>query len=319
MENHEQATPPHLSFLDKLRLLAGCMVAIVLMYTVGWLVAEPVDAQLAVTFVESGRPILSIWPGVLALTLVSASIATVIAGRRLPEAGAFAAGVGLTALALRGNSMQMVLAYCGSANAPGRRTLMWSMAWDCLLWSAIMTCVWVVMAGVRAWLWPKSPVEADGQAHGLRATDPPSWPAWAKGGWPALAITWVVACLVIWLTVARTPVANTLRGQVIASVGGGLFLGAMIGRYFTSIHDARWYALAAPAVALTAYLLGFLNAGMAWAQGPPYQPYAALAITPPHDLVRALPIEYIGAGVAAALLGFWSGEKIQHVVVEEAG
>ena len=128
----------------------------------------------------------------------------------------------------------------------------------------------------------------------------------------------MVAALVIWLTIGRTPVAQIARGQVIASVAAGLFLGAMGARYFTSVADARWYALAVPAVALTAYLLGYLNAGMAWTQGSGYQPFAGLATTPPHDLARALPIEYLGVGVSAALAGFWSGEKIQHAVVEES-
>ena len=100
---------------------------------------------------------------------------------------------------------------------------------------------------------------------------------------------------------------------------GGLFLGAMAARYFTSINQALWYALAAPIVGLIGYLLGYINAGMGWAVKEGYQYYINLATTPPHDLVRPLPIEYVAVGVAAAIAGFWTGHRLQEAVVEETG
>ena len=118
------------------------------------------------------------------------------------------------------------------------------------------------------------------------------------------------------MTIARTPVATIARGQVIASVAGGLYLGVLAARYFTGINNTRWYVLAVPVVALVGYLLGFLQADLSWAKGA-LAPYARLATTPSHALARPLPIEYIAVGVAGAIAGLWSGEKIEHVTKQE--
>jgi len=283
-------------------------------------VAQPVDPQQALTLTQAGRGILAVWPTLLVLTAVAAGIGTILAGPRLPEAGAFAAGVGLAGLALRGYSMQTVLAYAGSNELGGRRSLMASMAGETLLWAAILAVAWVVADGVRRWLWPDQSAEGGDQESDPPGRGPAAAPqnrkpaaAAATGsGWPAFAVTTVAAALVIWLTIARTPVAEIARGQVYASVAGGLLLGALVARYFTDVPDARWYVLAVPAVALIGYLLGYLNAGMGWTQGSGYQPFAELATTPPHVLVRPLPIEYAAVGLAGALAGFWSGQKIHH-------
>jgi len=100
---------------------------------------------------------------------------------------------------------------------------------------------------------------------------------------------------------------------------GGLFLGAMVARYFTGTVGAHWYILAVPIIALVGYMLGYFSADMSWAQSTGYKPYVFLASTPPHNLVRPLPIEYLAVGVSAALAGYWSAEKIEHVAGQEPG
>ncbi len=101
-------------------------------------------------------------------------------------------------------------------------------------------------------------------------------------------------------------------------VGPGMgYLGAMLARYVTGINDARWYILAAPAVGLIGYLVGFLSADMSWTEGGPYQFFVYLATTPPHALARPLPVDYVAVGIAGALLGFWSGERVEHAVAQE--
>jgi hypothetical protein len=307
MEAAEIAAAPHLNLVERARLVLACGVAILLMYGVGWIVAEPVDPQLGVTFTQSGRSIWAVWPMMAALAAVTACVATVIAGRRLSEAGLFAAGIGLATLALRGNSMQMILAYCAEPNPESRGALMRSMACDCILWAGVMTAAWAASAVVRIWLWPEhEPAPAPDKAK----------PARSQTGWLALASTYVVGVFVIWLTVARTPESQIARGQVIGSVAVGLFLGAMAARSVTGVAEARWYVPAVLLVGLTGYLLGYLNAGMKWAHGDLLRGYTDLATTPPHDLVRPLPIEYIAVGVSAALAGFWSGDKVEQVVDE---
>ncbi len=298
--------PAPLGFLEKVRVVVACAVAVLLLWTIGWRIAEPADPQMALTLSSNWARILAVWPTLLVLTLVSAGVGTILIGRRLPEAGVLAASIGLTALALCGGSMQALLAYRTIPETASRRALMLAMGFDAILWTAALAAAWVVGVLIRRWLWPDAsrvavapapPVTSKGKAVAAAPQE--------KAGWPALAVCTVVGMLVIWSTISRTQVANIARGQVIASVGGGLFVGALAARYFTGRSDPKWYALAAPVSALLSYMLGYLSSDMEWAQGSIYQPYAYLSTTPPHDLVRALPVEYVAVGVAGALLGFW--------------
>lgn len=311
-----------LSFLEKTRLVVGCAVAVLILSTVGWHAAGPSDPDMAVTFVLRETRMVPAWIILGLLTAVSAAVGTAIAGHRLPEAGLFAASVGLTGLALRGGSMQTLLGYYAANSEIVRSALMRQLVLDSLLWAAVLLGAWFVSWTVWRWLWSAglmenaaSNVESSppnsGSSAGKSAVQPVEHASpWS--GWPALLVTAMVAAIFIWLTIARTPVATIARGQVIASVAGGLFFGAMTARYFTGINHSHWYVLAALVVALIGYLLGYLRADMAWATNHKY--FIQLATTPPHELVRPLPIEYLGAGVAGALLGFWASTKVEHAV-----
>lgn len=310
MESTATIAPPHVRLVDRTRVALACGVAILMMYGVGWNVAQPPDALLGLTFTASGRSsYLHVWLMMLVLGAVTAAIATAVAGKRLPEAGLFATGVGTAAMALRGGSMQSILAYGASPATASRRELMWMMGQDCLLWAAVMAVAWVSSTLARKWLWP------DGKTLVSPSAPKAVTPQLGAG---ALASTVVVALIVIWLTIARNPVAEIARGQVIASVAAGFFLGAMAGRIVTGIDNVRWYLPAVALVGLTAYLVGYLEADLSWASSSWYRPYAALATTPPHDLVRPLPVEYMAVGVAAVLGGFWCSDKADQTVEEGA-
>jgi len=320
-----------LGLIEKTRIVAAVGAAALLLYTAGWMVAEPTDPSLAVTFVRSGRAVpavLSLWLVLALLSVVAGIIGTVIAGRRLPEAGVFAAAIGLAALSLHGGSMEVMLANEGATTTAARQTFMEYMALDCLLWSVILAATWIAVTWAYRWVWandmtpalanPAAGVEAPTASPKTRSApgrEPASSasPLVPRAGWTALIITGVVGLFVVWLTVARTPVANIHRGQTIAAVAGGLYLGALAARYFTGIAEVRWYVLAVPLVGLVAFLVGYLSSDMSWAQGTRYQYYIYLATTPTHDLARPLPIEYVAVGTAAVLAGFWGGHKMEQV------
>ncbi|HSW44363.1 MAG TPA: hypothetical protein VLM89_02205 [Phycisphaerae bacterium] len=303
-------------FFDKLRVLAAAGVAVVLIGHVGWMAVLPADPDLAITFTTSGRSLLAMWPTLLVLTMVSAAVGSAIAGPRLPEAGLLAAGVGLVGLAIRGGSMQTLLIYIADSTTADRRYLMVLMVVDTVLWAALLGVAWLVVLAVGRWLWnsqTEQPVASAGKPAPGKSK---SLTDLLGGGSLALAVVAIVALLVIWMTVARTPVANIARGQVIASVFFGLYLGAMAARYFTGVEQVRYYLAAPPVVAVAGYLLGYLQANMGWAKGA-WAAYAALATTPPHALARPLPIEYIAVGLVGVIVGYWSGRKIEHAVVQE--
>ncbi len=325
-ESQVQLAAP-LGVIEKTRVVAAVAMAAALLYTVGWMVIRPTDPDLAVTFVRSGRAVAAIWPALAVLTVVAGVFGTVLAGPRLPEAGLFAAANGVPDLSLRGGSMEVLLASEGATDQATRQVFLKAMALDCVLWSLIMLAAWIAVTWAYRWVW------LGGAGLEVNAAEEPAKPQAAKDtkpstptaeggassvglGWPALVVTGVVGIFVIWMTVGRTPVSIIRRGQTIAAVAGGLYLGAMAARYFTGTRDVRWYLLAVPLVGLLAYLVGYLSANMSWAQGTEYQYYVALATTPTHDLVRPLPIGYIAVGTAGVLAGFWGGEKMEQVAQE---
>ncbi|HOA75722.1 MAG TPA: hypothetical protein PL151_03845 [Phycisphaerae bacterium] len=327
----DQPTAP-LGLVEKTRIGAAVAAAALLLYTMGWMVARPHDPNLAVTFVRSGRAVAATWPTLAVLTVVAGIIGTVLAGPRLPEAGVFAAAIGLAVLSLRGGSMQVLLAAEQATTEPARQAFMTAMALDCLLWSGILLATWVAVTWAWRWVWlnGNAPALLSGKPATSAAAPSAAKPAGGPGkapksasaagtgaGWSALVVTGVVGVFVVWLTAGRTPVANVHRGQTIAAVAAGLYLGAMAARYFTGVRDVRWYALAVPAVGLTAYLVGYLSSDMQWAEGPPYHYYKYLATTPSHDLARPLPIEFVAVGMAAVLAGYWGGDKVEQVATRE--
>jgi len=224
----------------------------------------------------------------------------------------------------------MFLGYFVANDEISRSALLRLMVLDSLLWAGILLLSWVAVYLSWQWLWGSRSSIAETQQEEATEGEPQSkkdnkvcavnseadlQPKSFWAGWPAMVATAVVAAFFIWITVSRTPISPILRGQVIFSVAGGFFVGALVARYFTGINDARWYALAPLGVALIGYLLGYLNADMAWAEAEAqYKYYALLAITPPHDLVRPLPIEYLAVGVAGALGGYWSSASVEQVV-----
>ncbi len=324
---------PPLGFVEKLRVVLACAVAILLLRTLGWQVAHPADAQMALTLSRSGASVLALWPTLAVLSAVSAAIGTAIIGRRLPDAGVFAAAIGVAAMSLRGGTMQILLGYHAGTQPETRRALMLSLAIDCILWTSIMAVAWITTVIVRKWLWasasePVAEVSPPPAAKPAAAGGPKAATGRKRAGstllagqtadYLAFAITLFIALIVIWNTVSRTPVAMVERNQVIASVAGGLYLGALAARYFTGGTHTLWYALAAPVVGLIGFILGHLSGDMAWAQGTPYQPYVLLATTPPHDLVRPLPVLYVTVGIAGALGGFWTADRMERLAQQES-
>ena len=300
-----------LGAFEKTRVFAAIAVAALILHTMGWMVAQPVDPALPVTFVRGGRAVLAIWPALAALAVVSGIIGTVVAGPRLPEAGVFAASIGMAVLGVRSGSMQTVLAVEGAVDPAGRRQLARAMAVETLLWAAIMVAVWLAVVWAYRWVWTsRSGAEQAPAQAGPRPK--------VTSGWPALAATTVVGAFIIWLTVARSPVATIEYKQTVASVIGGLYLGALAARYFTGLRDVRWYVLAAPAIGLLAWLVAHMSADLTWMQNSPLRWYVALATTPAHNLARPMPLVYIAGGVAGALAGYWAGEKMEHLAAQEA-
>lgn len=307
-----------LGLIEKTRVAAAIGASVLILYTMGWIAAQPSDPESAISFVRSGRAIPGIWPALTVLTIVAGIIGTVIAGPRLPEAGLFAAAIGVAGLSIRGGSMCELLANESAILPDARQAFMKAMTVDVALWSALMLATWMAVRWTYRWVWMNEGTlpESQSGAESARSKDAKMAPAAYQLGWGALIASVILGLFIIWMTAGRDPVSPVLRGQTIAAVAAGLYFGAMGGRYFTGVRDVRWYLLAVPAVALLSCLIGYWSADMVWAQGTHYQYYSSLATTPTHDLARPLPIEFIAVGTAAALAGYWAGDKMEQVAQE---
>lgn len=314
-DSPEALQTPHVRFVDKLRIVAACAVAVWLMRAVGWYVIAPADPDMGLTFVLNDQPLVSAWIGILLLSLVASVLGTAISGKRLPEAGMLVGCVGLAALVARGGTMQDVLGYQAGTEEATRQKLMLRMCVDTGLWAAIFVANWLAVTAAYRWLW-KAPFHFQLSAG---ASTAPSGDAksktganHARTGWLATGATVIAGLFLMNAALGRTAVSPVLRGQTIGALVLGFMLIVMAVRYFVAVHDSRWYVAAPLLVALAAYVLGYFNADMGRLDVS-FRPFRDLATTPPHMLARALPVEYLALGVIGAILGFWSGEKIEEV------
>ncbi len=299
-----------MSFSNKSRVTAVCALAMALFASVGWRVAQPADPQGALTLLVDGRA----WPAALlssiALAAVASAVATAVVGPAMAEAGLMAAALGLAMMSTRGGTMTQLLMYHGNG-AAARRTLATLLMIETVLWFAALVAAWLVAGVVRSWV--------DDRIAGSRTANAPRT-RWARlreaavhlrDGVLGMVICAVVAAMFIRMTIARTPVSAIDRGQVFFAVGVGFFLGAALGPQFWPRGATCWYTLSILIVALAGYAWGFV-APEPSGLPVPYTYLARLATTPPNDLFRVLPVEYVGVGVAGAVWGHGFGLRMYH-------
>ena len=91
-----------LGLLDKARSLAAWSVCAGLFLTVGWTTLQPEDPLGAVSLWSQQHGLFA-WVQAAGLGGAVAAIGTLLIGKRLPDAGIFAAALGLAAVNLRGS------------------------------------------------------------------------------------------------------------------------------------------------------------------------------------------------------------------------
>lgn len=293
-----------LTFGDKVRLTAVCALAMALFASVGWTIARPADPFAAVSLLLESRA----WPAVLAsavaLGAVAAAVATVVVGPVMPEAGSLAAALGLATMSTRGGTMTEVLMYHGTS-AGDRRLLAPILITETFLWLTVVGAAWLVSGIVRGWLNGQSAV-APAAGSSRRWARMREALVHLRDGVLGMVVSAVLACVFISATISRSPESEIQRGQVFFAVGAGFLVAGAIVKQIWPRGAACWYGLGVPLAAALGYgwaILSPLASGVS-------DYYARLATTPPNDLFRPLPIEYVGVGVAGAILGHWLGQRM---------
>ena len=214
------------------------------------------------------------------LILATITLGTLLAGFVRPDAGLFAAAVGLMVLSLRGRSMVAVL---HGAEGPG---VFLTLAIELVLLYAFLGAGWWALFALQR----QGRLHADTVRDGLADVDLPP-----NAGWGAL-MSHVLIMAVVVILLGQTED----KKQVLAAVAIGSFAGAFFPNWQHAARPSAWYWTGPLAVGLAGYVLAYANPPQGWEIGRPGFPAGFLAA-----LVRPLPLDYAGVGTAAALLGYW--------------
>ncbi len=298
----EMVSFPVLSGRDRLRAMLGVVVVgVVFVAVVSQLVLTPVD-PLGCVSTLSCRLGWWILPVCAALALVFAALVSVISGAKLEEMGVFAVALGLSLAVLRHESAAFLWTTQGQANDELRTTLASLMAAEALGWLAVIGAAY---AGTR-WAvrtFNLKPLIDQNPGDEFRV------------GALTVLFMCVVAMLALQLLSVGSDLAPIETGQVCFAVAASFYLASLIAYQVTGAQSQVWAYLAVGLVAV---------AGYAWTALNPTPEFPGRVIThyahfSPTAFGRALPIQMIMVGTAAAIFGNWHQRQLtRFAVIEDA-
>ena len=306
-----------LGLIDKALSLTAWAVCAGLFLTVGWTALQPDDPLGAISLWSQQHRLIA-WLQTAVLGGAVAAVGTLLIGKRLPDAGIFAAALGLAAVNLRGSPAGSLLIGYPHAEGGWRAGLEGILVLETLLWFAVIVGAALVSGTIYRWCFQRQDAES-GDAAGA-PTSPDVWqamalseltasaapagssssataPGWAQGI-KQLAVTLAVAMVVLrLLSVGSTPRAVS-HGQVYFAVGTAFYVGVIAGVYHFPTPSALWGCLAVPLLACIGYLVVWIGSGGASGQAQPSH-------IPSSMFLRALPLTYVSVGTAAVMAAFW--------------
>lgn len=308
---------------SRLRFHAAWMTATAVFMSVGWIAMQSSDPRGPVSLLANGHPGLMMIE-VLALAVVTSAVATVFAGRVYADAGVFAVGIGLTAVALRGHTSTYFLIQQGAT--PG---LCLTLLAESVFWFAAIIVAMITAAAVVRWLGdpdsPDQPETLGGHDHSGRhphrdRTHPvpvlaymaaPALPIVgrlfiASAGPPPcdrrhtvkhIAVAVVVALVLIRVFSAGATDRPILHGQACFAIAAGFYFAVRRAQAMFPLTASWGSCCAVPLTCVIAFLFAAIMAGRTDA--------AHLPSIPPSTFLRTLPVTYVALGTAAALFARW--------------
>jgi hypothetical protein len=321
-----------MGLFDKFLLLAALAIAIALFLTIGWMAIAPDDPRGAVSLVSRGDSLVVILQAGL-LAAVTAAIATVMVGSKLPDVGVFAAAMGLAFVSLQGETAAYLLIDIDSASGFAHRGLAAKLAAEAVIWFLLMLLAMLVSGLVSRWCGGalvRGSTRADGgQRTGGIALDelaisecPVISGRWIVPGRAAvdgsarwnglrtLAIMTIAALLLYGILVSGSSPQMIRHGQTCFAVFAAFFLGGWIARRTYPARTAYWGVLAVPLTLLLGYVWTIVA-------GSPPERFAHLTTVPASDFLRALPLTFISVGTLGVLAAHWMIEPAAAPAVHE--
>jgi hypothetical protein len=130
-----------------------------------------------------------------------------------------------------------------------------------------------------------------------------------REGISALLVTAVVAGILMFILFGPRE-GHTRRGQVYFAVALAFILGVTAAQRLTRVHHAAWYWPAPFVVGIAGVLLAAFRPALP-------QPFHQLDMLPAWGLVRALPVEMVGVGVAAVIWTLRTTSRLSGEVVSD--
>lgn len=304
--------PPQLNLLDKATVWASLLLAGFLFLTVGWFAMEPDDPMGAVSLLTRDSSIVMLLQST-ALIVVTASLATVLAGRKLADAGLFAATVGLTAVSLRGGTVAFLLIQDGDGIDSTQRSLAILFALETVGWFAAMMIAMGATGLLVRWCFltgdPSDHREDDVAAQALTtmsASDIPgiglslfgasfgSQTSLGRGIRHALIMA-VVGLAAFYVLSTGTASRSIQHGQACFVVAASVYAGCYAAHRLSPTRSALWSILAVGLMAVAGYV---------WSALRPDAP-GTLITAPSSPFLRVLPIQFVSVGMAVAVAMFW--------------
>jgi hypothetical protein len=227
------------------------------------------------------------WPlAILAtyvLLLASVAVGTILAGWTWFFSGLFVGALTLVTLAIRCGAMRFVL-FDAASHGDVKGIFLRLLLEQCLLF-AVLAIVWGFFWRRFLSLMPAGEEE----------------PASARFNVVGAVAVQIIASGALILMLAPTDA----KKQVLLSAFAGAFLGVMLAEYlFPSRRAVAWYWLGSFVAGAVGYVAAYTHA-VPWTVGT--------AVGPLANLAHPLPLDYAGAGILGALLGYWSIGARPHV------
>ena len=313
------ASSPQLSLLDKTATFGSWALGGALFLTIGWLAMAPDDPLGPVSLLTRSGPMLMLLEAA-ALAAIAAGMATVVAGRLLPDVGTFAAAVGLAAVSLRGSTAQALLVDWADVASNAHQALAAKLALDALGWIAVAIVAVGTSAVVVRWCFDRTddgahtdsptrvrlPLLLSSAGRHLAGYDLPLvgekiFGVQARRQTPLLdglkhtLIATGLGLGAIGFLLEGLWSRSTQHGQACFVVVVGLAVACHIAHRTCPVRSALWSILAAWLIALVAYAWAAVRPAV---EGLP-------ATVPASNFLRILPIQFVAVGTATAVAMFW--------------
>jgi len=305
--------PRHpLTLWDKTLALGSLVAAAAIFLTIGWMTVEPDDPYGAVSLLAHGNALFMVLQAA-GLAAVTAAVATIVAGRRLPDVGTFAVAVGLAAVSLRGETTASLLVKQADLDAGFQRMLALKFALESVAWLAVILVGVFVSAAVMRWLFTPPTSSAGPSAdhaesgtwvlagfglpfigdHVLRAPARCYTPP--KQGLIHTVVAAGSALVVMAILSAGLSSRGIEHGQACFLVAVSVLVATRIAYRVAPVQTPLWSILAVGLFAAFGYVWSGIGAP------PPGLP-AHMPVSP---FLRVLPVQYVAVGTAAGLAMFW--------------